>query len=117
MKKVFTRNTHGIVVKKCCASCAYKELSKADVLRYCVRHEKEVSSSGLCSLWEMSKQAQLAGWSQGQVKRKEYLMYLMEMRMEEQRQRDDGIKVRERKTETIRKAFEADSNTSIYVKI
>jgi hypothetical protein len=65
----------------------------------------------------MSKQVRVAGQGLGMIKRKEYLMYLMEMRMEEQRQRDDGIKVRERKTETIRKIFEKDSNTSIYVKI
>jgi hypothetical protein len=65
----------------------------------------------------MSKQLRAAGQGLGMIKRKEYLMYLMEMRMEEQRQRDKGFKVRERKTETIRKAFEADSKTSIYIKM
>ena len=116
MKKEFTRNTHGIVVKKCCASCAYKELSKADVLRYCVRHEKEVSSSGLCSLWEMSKQAQLAGWSQGQVKRKEYLMYLVTECENRKLAIQLGLRIEAKSIEEMRAKFEQEQG-SIYINI
>ena len=116
MKKEFTRNTHGIVVKKCCASCAYKELSKADVLRYCVRHEKEVSSSGLCSLWEMSKQAQLAGWSQGQVKRKEYLMYLVTECENRKLAIQLGLRIEAKSNEEMRAKFEQEQG-SIYINI
>lgn len=116
MKKEFTRNTHGIVVKKCCASCAYKDLSKADVLRYCVRHEKEVSSSGLCSLWEMSKQAQLAGWSQGQVKRKEYLMYLVTECENRKLAIQLGLRIEAKSNEEMRAKFEQEQG-SIYINI
>ena len=116
MKKEFTRNTHGIVVKKCCASCAYKELSKADVLRYCVRHEKEVSSSGLCSLWEMSKQAQLAGWSQGQVKRKEYLMCLVTECENRKLAIQLGLRIEAKSNEEMRAKFEQEQG-SIYINI
>jgi len=111
----YTHNEQGVLVKRCCASCTHKDLTQMRSTRRCKIRNCDVKSCNVCSLWQMSKQVRVAGQGLGMIKRKEYLMYLMEMRMEEQRQRDDGIKVRERKTETIRKIFEKDSKSSIYI--
>ena len=111
----YTHNEQGVLVKRCCASCTHKDLTQMRSKRRCKIRECDVKSCNVCSLWQMSKQVRLAGQGMGMIKRKEYLMYLMEQRMEEQRQRDDGIKVRERKVETIRKIFEKDSKSSIYI--
>ena len=116
MKKVFTKNTHGIVVKKCCASCAYRDLSKADVLRFCTQHKKGVKASGLCCLWEMSKQAQLAGWSQGQVKRKEYLMYLVTACEDRKLATQLGLHIEAKSNEEMRAKFEQEQG-SIYLNL
>ena len=111
----YTHNEQGVLVKRCCASCTHKDLTSMRSKRRCKIRDCDVKSCNVCSLWQMSKQVRVAGQGMGMIKRKEYLMYLMEQRMEEQRQRDDGIKVRERKVETIRKIFEKDSKSSIYI--
>ena len=116
MKQEFTRNTHGIVVKKCCASCAYKDLNKADALRFCTQHKKEVKASGLCSLWEMSKQMLLAGWSQGQVKRKEYLMYLVTECEDRKLAIQLGLRIEAKSITEMRVKFEQEQG-SIYINI
>ncbi len=113
MKKEFTRNAHGIIVKKCCASCAYK-LCWAYKPRYCTQRKKEVKACGLCSLWEMSKQAQLAGWSQGQVKRKEYLEYLLRECEDWKLATQLGLHVQMKSVEELRVKFEQEYG-SIYM--
>ena len=116
MKKIYVRNTHGMVVKKCCASCAYKDLSKADVLRFCTQHKKEVKPCGLCSLWAMSKQMQLAGWSQGQVKRREYLDYLLAECEDWKLSTQLGLHIERKSIEEMRTKFEQEHG-SIYINL
>ena len=111
----YTHNEQGVLVKRCCASCTHKDLTQMRSKRRCKIRDFDVKSCNVCSLGQMIKQVRVAGQGMGMIKRREYLMYLMEQRMEEQRQRDDGIKVRERKVETIRKIFEKDSKSSIYI--
>lgn len=114
MKKVFTKNVHGITVKKCCASCSYKDLSRAKHVRFCTQHKKEVKACGLCSLWEMSKQGQLAGWSQGRVKRKEYLEYLLRECEDWKLATQLGLHVEMKSIEELRVKFEQEHG-SIYI--
>lgn len=116
MKKVYTKNIHGITVKKCCASCSYKDLSKAKHVRFCTQHEKEVKACGLCSLWEMSKQVQLAGWSQGRVKRKEYLEYLLTECEDRKTATQLGLHVVVKSIEELRVEFEQEQG-SIYINL
>ena len=116
MKKVFTRNVHGITVKKCCASCVYKDLNKANHVRFCTQHKKEVKACSLCSLWEMSKQVQLAGWSQGRVKRKEYLEYLLKECEDWKLATQLGLHVKMKSIEELRVKFEQEQG-SIYINL
>ena len=74
INKVQTRNTFGIVINKCCASCAHKDLTRAVTLRRCMKHRKDVRTNEVCKLWAMSQQLRMAGSTQGCVKRREYLM-------------------------------------------
>ena len=116
MNKKYVRNVHGITVKKCCASCAYKDLSKANHVRFCTQRKKEVKSCGRRSLWEMSKQAQLAGWSQGRVKRKEYLEYLLTECEDWKLATQLGLHIEAKSIEEIRVKFEQEQG-SIYINL
>ena len=46
-------NKYGIEVKECCASCKYKKLTRT-TMRYCRKHQQNVSPHGFCDQWEMS---------------------------------------------------------------
>ena len=66
----FTENKYGIRVRCWCASCRYKELTRASSLRRCTKHHKDVKPNHCCKCWEMSEQLQLAGMSLGVVRDK-----------------------------------------------
>ena len=51
----------GIRVKKCCASCAHKDLTRALSKRYCSICGKSVEPIDVCESWEMSDQMKIAG--------------------------------------------------------
>ena len=108
------RNPQGIPVKVCCASCAHRQLVDTAACRRCTIREEKVKPNQACSLWQMSMPLKLAGIGMGMIKRREYLLYYTEQRVEELRRRDAGEHVRARKTETIRKEFESN-NCSIYL--
>lgn len=110
----YTRNNQGVMVKRCCASCAYKQLTDARKGRHCAVLDVTVKPRNTCGLWQMSSGLEVAGIGMGMVKRKEYLQYLMVQRQEEQRRRESGERVRERKVEVIRREFESN-NCSIYL--
>ena len=57
----WTRNEQGIRVKKCCASCAHKDLTRALSKRYCSICGKNVEPIDVCESWEMSDQMKVAG--------------------------------------------------------
>ena len=107
------RNPQGIPVKVCCASCAYRQLVDTQARRRCAIRAEKVKPNQFCSLWQISTPLKLVGIGAGMIKRREYLLYYTEQRVEEQRRRDAGEAVRARKTETIRKEFESN-NCSIY---
>ena len=57
----WTRNDQGIRVKKCCASCAHKDLTRAVSKRYCSISGVCVDPLNVCESWEMSDQMKSAG--------------------------------------------------------
>ena len=57
----WARNEQGIRVKKCCASCAHKDLTRSLSKRYCSITDKCVDPLNLCESWEMSDQMKVAG--------------------------------------------------------
>ena len=82
MKRVeFTLNHFGISVKKCCASCAYKEQSRLITKRRCTKHGRDVRPCHLCDCWKMDEKAKAAGKSRGHVKCKEYLDFYRDVRL------------------------------------
>ena len=57
----WARNGQGIRVKKCCASCAHKDLTRAVTKRYCSISGNRVDPLDVCEAWEMSDQMKVAG--------------------------------------------------------
>ena len=57
----WARNEQGIRVKKCCASCAHKDLTRAVTKRYCSISGNCVDPLDVCESWEMSEQMKIAG--------------------------------------------------------
>ena len=57
------RNVHGILVKKGCMSCQYREM------RFCKLTQWEVTASFVCKTWEMSDGMRNAGLKNGGVVR------------------------------------------------
>ena len=78
------RNPQGIPVKVCCASCAYRQLVDTQARRRCAIREEKVKPNQVCSLWQMSTPLKLVGIGAGMIKRREYLLYYTEQRVEEQ---------------------------------
>ena len=71
MKICLTRNAFGIQVKKCCASCAHKQLTRAYSFRRCQKTGAVVLPSDVCPCWRMNKTLQAWGREWGKVKDKE----------------------------------------------
>ena len=65
MEKV--RNVHGILVKKGCMSCQYREI--IDGVRFCKLTHLKVTACYMCKSWEMSEGLQNAGLERGGVVR------------------------------------------------
>ena len=110
------RNSHGIEVKECCASCKFKDLTRLISSRFCLQHHKSVKPRECCEQWEMSEQMQAAGLSGGKVKKKTYLKYVLQVREDESLADQLKIQFPHKSLEQIRKDFE-EKNGSIYVEL
>ena len=108
------RNSHGIEVKKCCASCRYKDLTRLMTARFCTEHNKRVKPRECCYEWAISDQLEAAGRGGGQVKRREYLRYLLEVRSDESLADQLGIRTPHKTIDQIRQEFEKNHG-SIYI--
>ena len=91
-------------------------LTRAVSLRRCTKHGKDVRPRDVCECWAMSEQLQLAGRTQGRVKRKEYLMYLVAVREEDTSAEQMGLKIKAKSIAQVRAEFEREHG-SIYVNI
>lgn len=111
-KPKFIRNAFGIQVKRCCASCAYKRLNRTVSQRVCAKHNKEVRACEDCPQWKMSQLLKAFCTSEGQIKRREYQLYLLKIRESEA----EYDAAEEQSIEDIRKGFESQFG-SIYINL
>lgn len=84
----YEKNSRGIRVKKCCASCRMKAIDvnlirpsdkKSELRRFCVEHGKVVYNNDVCSLWQMGDDAKsFKSDYDGKVKTKAYLDFYRE---------------------------------------
>lgn len=114
--KMYSENGYGMSVRRCCASCVHKALTGKLRYRKCLKHLCQVKAHNVCVDWEMNKPSQKAGASEGKVKRREYLMYVLEVREREHLAEKQGNKVAPMTLEEIRQLFEQEHGT-IYVNI
>ena len=110
------RNSHGIEVKECCASCRYKDLTRLMTARFCTEHQKSVKPNGYCKQWAISEQMEAAGRGGGQVKRRAYLRYLLEVRADESLADQLGIHAPHKSIDQIRQEFE-NNHGSIFLSL
>ena len=110
-RKKMKKNAFNIEVKKCCCSCAHKDLTRAMGSRWCEKHDKAVKPGGYCHCWRMSRQLKMAGFARGRVKRVEYLLYLASLREDEGLAEQAGMNVVHKSIEEIRAAFEQQFGT------
>jgi len=111
------RNSYDVKVKRCCASCQYKCV-ESDGTRVCAPMMLKVQQKFKCKQWQMTDGLMNAGGRcEGNVKRKEYLIYVQEIRNAENNDIQNGIITeKERKTlEEIRQMF-TEKFGSIYVR-
>lgn len=77
MEKRTTRNVYDIPIVKCCASCKYKDYED-ERHRKCILTDYRVKPNHLCGRWFMNDKLSKAGRGGGNIKKKAYLMYLLE---------------------------------------
>ena len=76
--KTFTKNTHGISIAKCCASCKFNNgvADKAGLRRLCQQGEGNVKPSDYCRTWTMKPELDNVGKGGGKVKKKAYIDFV-----------------------------------------
>ena len=88
--QTFATNGYGIKIKKCCASCRHKCLTTYH--RFCSQHGgQEVEQSDVCPEWKMNTCFEKTGRNPGEVKKKEYLQFVMVRRWTENNNIELGI--------------------------
>ena len=112
----YAYNEQGIAIKKCCASCAVKDLTNGRRTRRCMVRDESVKPREYCCLWSMSSQFKAAGTAHGKVKRKEYLEFLVEQRKTEQYACQLNEDFKPKRLAQIRREFEINY-CSIYENI
>ena len=91
------RNKFRILVKKCCMSCVYKDLTRCSGKRFCLKQEMDV--------WRMSHTQRMAGFARGKVKCREYLMYVLAVREDEALAIERGEEIEIKTVEELRADF------------
>ena len=108
------RNSHGVEIRECCASCKHKDLTRLISSRFCLQHHKKVKPRECCEQWAMSEQMEAAGSGGGKVKKKAYLKYVLQVREDESLADQLKVQIPHKTLTEIRQDFEA-KNGSIYV--
>ena len=83
-RALWKRNEHGMRVKACCATCAYKS-SYSEKGRLCVNGRGLMPPSSLCSEYDMADAFRHAGSGTGKVKTRAYLRYIFDKQLEQER--------------------------------
>lgn len=108
------RNQHGIEIKMCCASCQHK-VCNHDGSRVCSKMRLKVEQQFCCKEWTLAEESfSKAGRSGGKVKRREYLMFVFETRMQEQEAIDKGEMTPDEQAtlDSLRRRFEEQTGLS-----
>lgn len=71
----YVKNSHGALIKKCCASCIHHE-PENEFRRKCNAGEGSVKPTSCCADWHMMPKLDNAGLGDGRIKRREYLKYV-----------------------------------------
>ena len=114
----FAINKCGIPIGKCCASCINKCLSSTSQRTCALRGKlEEVAQDHVCNHWQMNPSLDNAGDSQGKVKKKDYLMFVMLRRRTETQSIELGIIDEEdrQSNEELREEY-ISKNGNIYYK-
>ena len=106
--KMYSENGYGMSVRRCCASCVHKALTGKLRYRKCLKHLCLTKAHNVCSDWEMNFPSRQAGASEGKVKRREYQMFLLEVREAEIKAEEQGQQVEVKTIEEIRQLFEQE---------
>ena len=51
----YKKNSFYVKVKKCCCSCAFKDLTRASGTRWCTKHDKKVKPCDSCRAWRLCR--------------------------------------------------------------
>lgn len=110
------RNQHGVKIRKCCTSCQHRCIDY-DGVRTCSLMQLVVGQRFRCPQWAVADGLMNAGRSQGKVKRREYLMFVFETRMQEREAIDEGLMVPEEMAtlDSLRERFERETGLSPFV--
>ena len=111
-------NSHGLRIKKCCASCIHKYVEE-DGSRACPIIDEYVKSDHLCEHWAMDYNTSQAGVCRGRVHKKEYLMFALAIRLGEGAEALNAKKRGEiapepRSITSIRREYEEDYGSTIF---
>ncbi len=106
-------NQFGIEVRKCCKSCANKEINTSGT-RKCTKGVLKIRGDTVCEQWEMSKTLQMAGCGRGGIKTPQYLNYVRSIRNQEEDVRKQGKAILQLGTRLIRKMYEDKSGSIWY---
>ena len=105
VKTELIRNKFHIMVRKCCQSCAFKDLTRCAQSRFCIKQEIKVKKEHVCVNWEMNIQQRMAGYPRGRVKCREYLKYVMAVREDEALAIENGEAVIPKTIKQLRTEF------------
>ena len=80
VKKEFTRNTHGVLIVKCCASCQHCGFDGIrEQIRICKNGHGEHFNDYLCNDWTIRKKLdEIESKADGRIKKPPYIMWLKE---------------------------------------
>ena len=84
------KNVCGIEFKKCCCTCKNR-CPEADSKSTCLELGIEVASTDLCSSWKVAPCYEKVGMNKGKVKSRDYLMWVLEQRVQETRDIEAGL--------------------------
>ena len=91
-------------IKECCASCRHKRVEN-DGSRVCSLLQIKVQQQFKCQKWAATDCLSQTHWHMGKVKRREYLLFVFEIRMQGC---DDTL-------DSLRQRFELETGLSPFV--
>ncbi len=110
--ELFYYNSHGVRIKKCCASCKHK--TEDNKMRYCLHGKGFVSSNSCCGDWIVSDGLENAGIGRGKVKKQEYLQYCINAVHADYFLPSDRKNTKRRSLAEIRREFEEENGDIFY---